>query len=82
MNTTLRKIGVPALALSVLMFAGGCVSLDKQYAREVKNAADLILPDYVQYVENDPNLDEDSKGVRKDMVDELNRLLEEGADGA
>ena len=59
----------------------GCGTLDQQYASAIKQSADLILPDYVQYVESDPNLDDDSKKLRKDNVRELEALLEEGVSG-
>ncbi len=62
------------------MFSG-CTSLDKQFAKTVKNSYDLIGPDYVRYVQNDENLDDDSKETRLRHHKVLDDLLTEAAHG-
>lgn len=80
MKNLIRKLALPALLLSGL-FLAGCTSLDKQFALAVKSSVDQIAPEYRDYVMSDRDLDDDSKKVRVDNLDELEKLLNEAALG-
>ncbi len=77
MKSLYRKLALPLLLIAAFAL-GGCASLDAQYAAKIKTSADLILPEYRDYFENDENLDEASKKARRDNVNELEALLKEG----
>lgn len=72
------KIAVSTALIGSLFLASGCATLDQQYAAKIKISADLILPEYREYFENDPSLDENSKKTRRDNANELEALLKDG----
>jgi len=63
----MRKLAV------ALLLCGGCVSPNTQAELETFNA---IAPEYVIYVESDPELTQEQKQLRYDTVETWRRRVE------
>lgn len=70
-----RKHVLLGLALAT-MFVAGC-AINTAFVHTMKFSADLILPEYKAYVEQDPNLDEASKKARIAAADEWQKTIDE-----
>jgi len=68
-------------AFAALAFAPGCSlfygSVNQTFAEGNKGYADLVLPEYKAYIDADPNLDDDSKEIRKGTADKWVRLIDD-----
>jgi len=72
----MRKLVIAYAALAALAFAG-CVQLDKATMGVVDKDLQLILPEYKNYVQNDPVLEDSEKEDRLRLADELDALVKE-----
>lgn len=71
-----KKLTITCVALSALTFVG-CASLDKVTMGVVDKDLQLILPEYKNYVQNDPVLEDSEKEDRLRLADELDKLVKE-----
>ena len=73
----MKRIGLLAILLTVLVLAG-CGTLDQAFVDGVDKSAvkSGLLDEYEQYVENDPNLSDTTKVIRKNTAKELRDLIE------
>lgn len=55
----------------------GCGSIPKDYVDAERSAFELWSPEYLEYVENDDELSEDDKQVRKDLVTGIDYRISE-----
>ena len=60
----------------LLLLLCGCGSLDKSFVKAVDSSQSLIVPRYINYVLNDPTLDEDTKKVRIKTAEDFQDLVE------
>ena len=68
------KILVVALVLSLLT---GCLStIPAKAVTDIEETHDIILPEYIEYVETDPDLDDDEKDDARKLVGSLERLVD------
>jgi len=58
----------------------GCASMDakKKFAEGAAGYTKTILPEYKGYIDQDANLDQDSKRIRKQTADEFQMYIEKG----
>lgn len=67
-----------ALAGVVLALVAGCSFAAERYAaKQTEDSAELVLPEYLTYVENDPNLDADAKARRKRNVEAMREAMKQ-----
>jgi hypothetical protein len=52
-----------------------CSPASRQAVAEIEDTQKLILPEYMNYVEQDPTLDADKKARRRALVESLERLV-------
>ena len=70
----MRRI-VLLLVLAVALL--GCAGPNKVWLAGLKGQVDVIAPEYLQYVTDDPNLSETEKAIRHKSVERLHQLIEE-----
>jgi hypothetical protein len=63
-------------ALVALLFVG-CCPLNDTFVKSVDSAWDAIGPEYVQYVEADATLDDNTKTLRKRTAQMLTEVIDE-----
>jgi uncharacterized membrane protein YfbV (UPF0208 family) len=66
---------VAIIALAAMMT--GCCAAEKNAASNVRSTQELILPDYLKYVEADAALTVAQKDDRKKLADSLRRLTDQ-----
>ncbi len=81
----MKRISLVVLALVGFLTLGACCTVDQDLANGMKAGyTDVIHPRYVDYVQNDPNLDEDTKVERirtaNDLVELIKEALKDGED--
>jgi len=64
------------LALSIVLLAGGCALPDRAFVTAVDKSWQAIGPEYQQYVEADPDLDEATKSERIGTAAGFTALIE------
>lgn len=73
----MKKLSLVLFALVlVLGTLGGCCAVEKKAVQDVEETHKIILPDYLKYVEADPNLKPEQKDDRKKLVESLQRLTD------
>jgi hypothetical protein len=73
----MRRIVVVALLLVGALM--GC-GVDQQFVRVVDEAWSLMGPEYKNYVQADPKLDDDQRARRIRLADETTKTIEEAKD--
>ena len=68
--------GLLVLALVGLVVCGGC-TVNQQFVTAVDGYTTVILPEYKKYIDDDPNLSEDTKRIRKQSADKFQELVDE-----
>ena len=73
----MKRIGLLAILLTVLVLAG-CGTLDQTFVNAMDKGAveSGLLDEYEQYVENDPNLSDTTKVIRRNSAKELRTTIE------
>lgn len=67
-----------ALAGVVLVVLAGCSFAAERYAaKQAEDSVELVLPEYMTYVENDPALDADAKARRKRNAEALREAMKQ-----
>jgi hypothetical protein len=69
------KLVVAGVVLALL--AGCSFAAERYAAKQVEDSQELVLVEYVAYVENDPNLDADAKARRKRNVDAMREAMKQ-----
>ncbi|MBW1985908.1 MAG: hypothetical protein JRI50_01555 [Deltaproteobacteria bacterium] len=64
------------LALWGLVLIGGC-SVNQDFVRAVDGYTRVILPEYQDYVKQDPQLSPDTKRIRLQTADKFQQLVDE-----
>ncbi|MBW1916590.1 MAG: hypothetical protein JRI57_01005 [Deltaproteobacteria bacterium] len=64
------------LALWGLVLIGGC-SVNQDFVRAVDGYTRVILPEYQDYVKQDPQLGPDTKRIRLQTADKFQQLVDE-----
>lgn len=67
------------LAIVALLALGGC-SLNQDFVRGVDGYSGVILPEYEEYVKQDPKLDDDSRRIRLQTSERFRKLVQEARD--
>ena len=77
-----RVLPIAVIFLALLTFAS-CITLDKvqhkaleRAVNDVRQSHDLLLPQYIKYVDEDGSLSADQKDDEKKFVESLKRLDE------
>lgn len=74
----MRKLTLTfTLIIFLCIVINGCSNLNKQFVGSVDGYTQVILPEYEEYVENDPNLIEDTKRIRIQTANEFQALVDE-----
>lgn len=55
-------------------FMIGC-ALDRSFVKSVDDYAKTILPEYKEYIQEDPNLEKDTKRIRIQTADKFQQLI-------
>lgn len=72
----MAKKGVKILLICLLPLAlAACCAVTQKSIEQVEASHELILPDYLGYVDKDAGLDADSKDDRKKLVESLKRVV-------
>jgi hypothetical protein len=66
-------------AIVAFLALGGC-SLNQDFVRGVDGYSSVILPEYEEYVKQDPRLDANSKRIRLQTSERFQKLIEEARD--
>ena len=61
---------------------GACCTVNEAFVNGMDSGAKVILPRYVNYVQNDANLDEDTKEERIRTADKMRELIDEALEKA
>lgn len=69
------------VAITCVVLFTGC-SLNKAFVKSVNDYTVTILPEYKEYIENDPNLDKDTKRIRKQTADKFQALVNDAMEEA
>ena len=69
------------LAMVGFLNTGCCCGPHAVFVKAVDQDARLILPQYKAYVGGDPTLNDDSKRIRIQTADELQKLIDEAKKG-
>lgn len=56
------------VALLALLPLAGCAGVQAEYVKADKATYAAIVPEYLKYVDADPDLDDDSKDLRRNTV--------------
>jgi len=65
-----------ALLLVICLACAGC-TIEQQFVKTIDATWDVICPEYVEYVKNDPNLDDASKDTRLRTAELMGKLITE-----
>ena len=65
-----------AFLLLVLLPIAGCCSVPPVFLKAMDETCSLALPEWVEYVEKDPNRTEAEKKVRRILCDETLKTIE------
>jgi len=63
------------LIVVAVLFFSSCI--DVHFVKSVQKYTDTILPEYREYIKNDPDLDDNTKRIRQQTADKFQELLEE-----
>ncbi len=74
----IARILLPAAFFLLLLSA--CRMPEKAFVEACRKNAQVILPDYIRYVEKDENLDENSKRIRIQTAKDWHALIEQAAE--
>lgn len=76
----MNKTRAVAVLILLGMLFGGCASIDakRKFAEGAGIYTKTIIPEYKEYVDKDPNLEQDSKRIRKQTADEFQSYIEKG----
>jgi len=55
----------------------GCSSLDRAFVRSVNGYANVILPEYREYIQKDSSLSDDTRRIRTQTADKFRQLIDE-----
>jgi hypothetical protein len=66
--------------ITVLLFVVGCCPVNDMFVKSVDSAWEVIGPEYIQYVETDDTLDDDTKTIRKRTATMLTEMIKEAQD--
>jgi len=69
-----RRIVILVVLASILV--AGC-SVNQEFVKAVDGYTKVILPEYKDYIANDPNLGERTKQIRMQTADKLQELVDE-----
>lgn len=75
---SIRMTGKAPLIMIVLLalaVGGGCSGLGAKTAKDIETASEMILPEYLSYVEADPKLKDAQKQDRKNQVRALRDVI-------
>jgi hypothetical protein len=64
-----------ATLLILALGVEGCGGLSKKTAKDIETASEMILPEYLSYVEADPKLKDAQKQDRKNQVRALQDVI-------
>lgn len=64
------------VAVTFVVLFAGC-SLNKAFVKSVNDYTQTILPEYKQYIEKDPGLDEDTKRIRLQTAQKFQELIDD-----
>jgi len=67
------------LCTAFVLALAGC-SINQQFVETCDNTWQVIGPEYVEYVQKDETLDEDTKKIRLRTAEIFTRLIEEAKD--
>ncbi len=67
------KILVVAFMIGIMI---GCCTVPAQSVKQIESTHNLILPEYIQYIEADTSLDSDEKDDAKKLAGSLERLVD------
>jgi len=71
----MRRRNVILVVLASILIAG--CSVNKEFVMAVDGYSKVILPEYKDYIANDPNLSERTKQIRMQTADKLQKLVDE-----
>lgn len=75
-SKTLKRVVLPALVLCLALAGGGCCGgLGSKTAKDIETASEMILPEYLSYVDADPKLKDDQKQDRRNQVRALRDVI-------
>ncbi len=67
------KILVVAFMIGIMI---GCCTVPAQAVKQIESTHNIILPEYIQYIEADTSLDSDEKDDAKKLAGSLERLVD------
>lgn len=73
-NLSSRFVFMVCIALALAVLTGCVCTVERGAAKNVSDTQEMILPEYVKYVESDAALSAAQRDDRKKLVESLKRL--------
>ena len=72
----MKKLTLAFAALMALSLGACSCTAEKKAVSDIQSTQQIVLPQYLNYVEKDASLNKDQKDDRKKLVESLQRLVE------